>query len=132
MRTKYFAYLFITALMMSLSCRKETIPSEERPVISYDLPIENPPDDFLILFNFNSIGEKSTEISFADTSSWLVEKLGNPRYTLSLFDETGVRVIESRDTLHAKPPFPYRVTVTNTYSTDFLNFFVGFRKLNQE
>lgn len=130
MRTKNIILIFSLIFLTCTSCRKEKFPSENRLLISYSQTITNPPDDFLVFFNFNTFGEKSTEITFADSSNWLVEKIGDPRNTLSLFDQTGLNKIESADTLNAIPEFVYKIIVSNTYATDFLTFYVGFKKID--
>ncbi len=121
------AFCFI---MCFVACSKEKAPSDERPIFSYSEPITNPPDDFLILFNFISIGEIHAEITFADSAVWMIEKLGNPLYNLSLDNFTENKIIYSVDTLGLAANRKYKVIVKNVSTTEALRFFVGFKKLD--
>jgi hypothetical protein len=116
--------------VISISCEKEKTPSDDRPIFSYSESIINPPDDFLILFNFVSIGENHVEVTFADSAVWMIEKLGNPLYNLSLDNFTTTKVIDAVDTLGLSANRKYKVIVKNVSTTEALRFFVGFKKLD--
>lgn len=117
-------------IVVNLSCQKEKAPSDDRPIFSYSEPIINPPDDFLIMFNFVSIGENHAEVTFADSAVWIIEKLGNPLYNLSLYNFSANKVIDSADTLGLAANKKYKVIVKNVSTTEALRFFVGFKKLD--
>lgn len=114
--------------LIVLSCRRSTSNPGDRPVLSYSQPIVNPPDDFLVLFNITSAGERSVEITFNQDAVWKVEKLGNPRFELLLNNGVINRNISSVDTLGLAGGKKYRLVVFSAYYTEFINFFVGFRK----
>lgn len=123
----------VAALVLALSlssCRKEIPDTGQRPVFSYSQPIVNPPDDFLILFNITSAGERSTEVTFNSNAVWVVEKLGNPRFELFLNNGTNNRIISALDTIGFAGEKKYRVVVFSAYYTEFINFFVGFKKVD--
>lgn len=110
------------------SCRTNTPSPGDRPVLSYSQPIENPPDDFLILFNITSAGERSAEVTFDSNAVWVVQKLGNPRYELLINNGVNNRNINSVDTIGLAAGKKYRIVVFSAYYTEFINFFVGFKK----
>ncbi len=126
---KYITFICILLIgVASLSCSKNNTTPGERPVFSYTQPIVNPPDDFLILFNITSAGERSAEVTFNSNAVWIVEKLGNPRFELMLNNGINNRIINSVDTLGLEAGKKYRVVVFTAYYTEFINFFVGFKK----
>lgn len=129
MNSKTIIKLLFIALIWG-SCAKPIGPSEDRPIFVYTDPIENPPDNFLILFNIMSVGQRFAEVTFADSSVWLIEKLGSPRYDLSISNLTDERTISSIDTLGLQANKKYRVIVHNVYNTEYMTFFVGFKKLD--
>lgn len=128
MKKALFLLFGFCLIVLCLACNKEKTPSEDRPIFSYSEPIINPPDDFLILFNFVSIGENQVEITFADSAVWIIEKLGNPSYSLSIDNFVNNRVINSTDTLGLAADKKYKVIVKNVTTTEALRFFVGFKK----
>lgn len=124
-------HLIVVALIAGLvlvSCRGDVPTPGDRPVLSFSQPIVNPPDDFLVLFNITSAGERSAEITFGQNAVWIVEKLGNPRYELMLNNGVNNRNIISVDTIGLAAGKKYRVVVFSAYYTEFINFFVGFKK----
>ncbi|HMM10640.1 MAG TPA: hypothetical protein PKE03_00905 [Bacteroidales bacterium] len=130
---KAFLQITLTIVILSMvlvvgSCRRESTTPGDRPVLSYSQPIVNPPDDFLILFNITSAGERSAEITFNTNAVWVIEKTGNPRFELLLNNGVNSRNINSVDTLGLQAGKKYRVVLFSAYYTEFINFFVGFRK----
>lgn len=122
------AALILFLGLIVLSCQRTMPNPGDRPVLSYSQPIVNPPDDFLVLFNITSAGERSVEITFKENAVWKVEKLGNPRFELLLNNEVSNRIISAVDTLGLAGGKKYRIVVFSAYYTEFINFFVGFKK----
>ncbi|MCK9290999.1 MAG: hypothetical protein WCR58_03210 [Bacteroidales bacterium] len=129
MDTKTIFRLIILILIYLISCRKIEVEEQDRPLFSYDKLIENPPNIFAVLFSFQSIGSKTADIIFPDTSVWFIEKLGDPSYMLQLMDYSSDRIIEGADTLFARGGYHYQIVVSSTFVFDPINYLVGFKKL---
>jgi hypothetical protein len=125
-----FRLAVLTAVtgLLAVSCWKTTPNPGNRPVLSYSQPITNPPDDFLILFNITSAGERTADVTFNNDAVWKVEKLGNPRFELLLNNGISSRTVNSVDSIGLMAGKTYKVVVFSAYYTEFINFFVGFKK----
>lgn len=113
---------------MLVGCLPDRPSPSDRPVLSYSKPIVNPPDNFLILYNITSAGERSAELTLNDNAVWFIEKVGNPRFELILNNGADNRVISAADTIGLSAGTKYKVVVFSAYYTEFFNLFVGFKK----
>lgn len=128
---KKIAFIVITAILILqlAGCVKQ--PSgPERPYFTYNQPIVNPPDEFVILFSNSQMIERMAEVTFAEPGVWKIEKLGETRYFLSLSFETSSILIPTADTIGLDSNKKYKVFVRNTYTGDANYIFVLFKKLD--
>lgn len=128
--TFFTSILIITLLLVSVGCGKNPSGSDDRPVFSYAEPIVNPPDDFLVVFNTSIAGDRFASISFATHSVWEIEKLGDGRISLFMSNDSINYPILTADTLGLKADKNYKIIVSNIYTSELNNFFVGFKKLD--
>lgn len=123
--------IFCAVLLVSISaCVKRPPDEPARTILSYSEPIVNPPDDFLILFNNLSIGQKYTEITFSANEVWEVEKLGDGRYSLLISNFIENFPIQSIDSIGFEGGKKYQIVVNNVYYSESSVFFVGMKKLD--
>jgi len=100
------------------------------PIFSYAIPIESPPDEFMVVFNTSSVGDRVATIEFDTAAVWFIEKLGDGRINLFLANDTANIAIPGSDTLGLQSGFVYKIVVNNIYTSEFNNFFVGFTKID--
>jgi len=131
MKPAFFTTILIIALLtVSGGCGKNPGGSDDRPVFSYANPIVNPPNDFLVVFNTSIAGDRFASISFATNSVWEIEKLGDGRVSLFISNDSINHPILTVDTLGLKADKSYKIIVSNLYTSELNNFFVGFKKLD--
>ncbi|MBZ0242871.1 MAG: hypothetical protein K8F24_06640, partial [Bacteroidales bacterium] len=61
---------------------------------------------------------------------WEIEKLGDGRISLFMGNDSINHPIALMDTLGLKAGMNYKIIVSNIYTSEFNNFFVGFSKLD--
>lgn len=123
--------VLLGALMLP-SCKPEPIEGEDRFTYVYTQEITNPPDDFVILFNNQSVGQKQTRITFSENAVWMVERIGDGRQSVSVTNDTGYLNIGFYDSIGFSGNYTYVVTVTNFLYGEAGNVFLGFKKLDLE
>jgi len=128
--TFYPVFLLIALVIFASGCEKNKGDVDDRPVFSYADPIVNPPDDFLVVFNTGMVGDRYALISFAKDNVWEIEKLGDGRISLFLSNDSINHPITRIDTLGLKAGMTYKIIVSNIYTSEFNNFFIGFTKLD--
>lgn len=128
--TVYPVFLLIALVIFAVGCEKNNGNGDDRPVFSYAEPIVNPPDDFLVVFNITIVGDRFASISFAQDNVWEIEKLGDGRISLFMSNDSINHPITLMDTLGLKAGMNYKIIVSNIYTSEFNNFFVGFTKLD--
>lgn len=128
--TFYPIFLLIALVIFAASCKKNNGSDDDRPVFSYAEPIVNPPDEFLVVFNTSMVGDRFALISFAEDKVWEIEKLGDGRISLFMSNDSVNHPITLMDTLGLKAGMNYKIIVSNIYTSEFNNFFVGFTKLD--
>jgi len=128
--TFYPIFLLIAFVISTTGCKKNNGNGADRPVFSYADPIVNPPDDFLVVFNTAMVGDRFALISFAEDNVWEIEKLGDGRISLFMSNDSVIHPITRMDTLGLKAGMTYKIIVSNIYTSEFNNFFIGFNKLD--
>jgi len=126
----YPIILLIALVVFTTGCKKNNGNGDDRPVFSYAEPIQNPPDEFLVVFNTAMVGDRFATISFAEDAVWQIEKLGDGRISLFLSNDSINYPVTLADTLGLKAGMNYKIIVSNIYTSEFNNFFVGFNKLD--
>ncbi len=124
--------ILVMGLTQANSCYKGSGEGPDIPVLPYNQPIENPPDEFLIVFNLSTPGDKVGEITFADNGVWELEKRGDGKANLFLKQNDSLKSVRSIDTLGLAGGLTYLVIMNNNNYADIFNYFVGFTKLNIE
>jgi hypothetical protein len=131
MKTSFYPFLLLIALVvLSFGCKKNYGDGDDRPVFSFAEPIENPPDEFLVVFNTSMVGDRFALISFAEDAVWQIEKLGDGRISLFMSNDSINYPVTLADTLGLKAGMNYKIIVSNIYTSEFNNFFIGFNKLD--
>jgi hypothetical protein len=69
-------------------------------------------------------------ISFAEDAVWQIEKLGDGRISLFMNNDSTNYPVTLADTLGLRAGMNYKIIVSNIYTSEFNNFFVGFNKLD--
>lgn len=126
----YPIFLLIALAIFATACKKNNGNGDDRPVFSYAEPIVNPPDEFLVVFNTGMVGDRFASISFAEDAVWEIEKLGDGRISLFISNDSINHPIALADTLGLKAGMNYKIIVSNIYTSEFNNFFVGLNKLD--
>ncbi len=124
--------ILVIGLTQASSCYKNNGEGPDIPVLPYNQPIENPPDEFLIVFNLSTPGDKVAEITFADNGVWELEKRGDGKANLFIKQNDSLKSIRSIDTIGLSGDLSYMVIMNNNNYDDIFNYFVGFRKLDIE
>ncbi len=122
--------LVLAIAFITSSCYKRNGDDPEVPVFPYNQPIENPPDEFLVVFNISHPGDRMGEIRFAENAVWEVEKRGDSKANLFFKYEANVLPILSIDSIGFAGLLKYNAIMNNNNYNDMGNYFVGFRKLD--
>ncbi len=132
MKTTVYAFtlFFLLPILAVTGCKKNGTSGDDRPVFSYTEPIINPPDEFLVVFNTSIVGDRIALISFENDNVWEIEKLGDGRISFFIGNDSVNHPITLLDTLGLKSDKTYELIVSNIYTSEFNNFFVGFTKLD--
>lgn len=131
MKTTISPFLLLIVLaIFTTGCKKNNGEEDDRPVYSYAEAIVNPPDEFLVVFNTAMVGDRFATVSFASDGVWEIEKLGDGRISLFMSNDSANLPVLNADTLGLKTNKNYKIIVSNIYTSEFNNFFVGFTKLD--
>lgn len=117
-------------VMASLpSCKPDPVEGEERLTYVYTQQISDPPDDFMILFNTLSVGQKVAKMTTGDSAVWLIERISDGRQTVSIKNDTGFYNLNFQDTVGLFGNTYYEIVVTTFPYGESKDVYVGFRKL---
>jgi hypothetical protein len=122
--------ILVIGLTQANSCYKSNGDVPDIPVLPYNEPIENPPDEFLIVFNLTTPGDRVAEVTFAENSVWEIEKRGDGKANLFIKYNESLKSIQSIDTIGFAGEITYLVIMNNNNYADIFNYFVGFTKLD--
>lgn len=125
-------YLIIIFLALGLcSCEKDTAKSDERPAFSYTEEIIHPPDEFLVIFDNLSVGQKTATVTFDSIGVWQVERIGDSRQSISLKNTAEVVYsINVVDSLGLAANSKYQIIVNGMLYGENRNLYVGFKRIN--
>ena len=124
------SFALISVLLLLVSCAKNIQNGDDVPVFSYTEPVVNPPDEFRMVFNTSWVGDRFGTVQFDTTAVWVIEKLGDGRISLFFSNDDDNLPVTQSDTLGLSGDRVYTVIVNNIYTSEFNNFFVGFKKLD--
>lgn len=130
---KRVVFLVISSVLIAfVSCNTEKVEGDDRPAYVYTQDIVNPPDDFLILFNNLSVGQKVAKVTFSDSLVWQIERIGDGRQTVSMKNDTGYYYVNLTDTVGLAGGFTYEINVNSFLYGESNTVFVGFRRTNKD
>ncbi|GAB1418538.1 hypothetical protein MASR2M12_13030 [Bacteroidales bacterium] len=119
-------------VMLLAACKPETTDFEKRFTYSYMQEIANPPDDFLVLFNNQPVGQKIARITFNSDAVWYLERIGDLRGTVTFKKNQDYYSMDMTDSLGLYGGFQYEVVLSNVPYGESQDVYVGFKKLNKD
>lgn len=131
MKKKWYIKLsvLLLALLFVSACTKNGDGTDEI-IYAYNEPVHHPPDEFLMVFNLSTPGDRLGEITFAQNGVWEIEKRGDGKANLFFKHQSDVYSVSRLDTIGFYGDDIYQVIMNNNNHTDMGNYFVGFRKLH--
>ncbi len=130
-KNTFFSAAMLLVLLL-YSCRRDEIEVVNRPTFVYNQAIVNPPDDFMILFNNLSVGQKFASLTFADSAVWKIDRIGDTRQTVTFKNDTGLYYVNLADSLAMAGKYRYEVIVTSSQYGETSNLFIGFKKIDRD
>ncbi len=128
----FYRVMGFMLLLLLAACKQEPVEPLNRTTFSYMQDIVNPPDDFLILFNNQPVGQKIARLTFTDNAVWYLERIGDLRGTVSIKKDTVFRNIDLTDSLGLYAGLQYEVVLNNVPYGESQDVYVGFKKLNKD
>ncbi|MBW7847732.1 MAG: hypothetical protein H3C41_06565 [Bacteroidales bacterium] len=131
-RSQTIRFITLLLIILFVACKPETPDYEKRFTYSYMEEIANPPDDFLILFNNQPVGQKIAKITFNSDAVWHLERIGDLRGTVTIKKNLNYHNLNMSDTLGLYGGFQYEVVLSNVPYGESQDVYVGFKKLNSD
>jgi hypothetical protein len=124
--------ILIAVLLAVGSCRKFESGYPGVTTYSYQSPIINPPDTFMIVYNFSAYGDKTAVLTLDTVGVWRIERISERRLNVSVINEASESfIINIADTLGLSGNANYKVVARNLSSqVEYSNFYLLFTKLN--
>jgi hypothetical protein len=132
MKGVYGISIILIALLLAVgSCRKFESGFPGVTTYSYQSAIINPPDTFMIVYNFSAYGDKTASVEFDTAGVWRIERTSERRLSVSIKNEASQSfIINIADTIGLNGNSNYKVIVRNTNSQiEYNNFYLLFTKL---
>lgn len=109
-------------ILIGSCCSKGGGVDPDYPIYSYNTAIVNPPARFQVNYIVTVPGDRTANVTFADNSVWIVEKLGDTRVLYSVDNGIDKKQIVRIDTLGFEGGKLYKFTANNYTSLDINNF----------
>jgi hypothetical protein len=131
---KLFSFIKLSSALLLIvligSCCKTAGTTPNFPIYSYTTTIVNPPSRFQVNYIISSPGDKTADITFAENSVWIVEKLGDSRVLFSINNGSDKMSIIRKDTIAFQGGKQYEFSANNSNLMEITNFLTEFNKLD--